>query len=116
MELALGGPITCGVPLNRWVQFADTGAMLVAQLARVIAQGVTDRNGRHPRQGAASGRWHAAGGRPGGVLAAGVWSGAVVRSLGLRVPVAALAGYHHQVANPGVTLNFPVFYAKAALC
>ncbi len=119
MEPALAGPIRCGVLLKGWLQFADPGVMVAALLAHFVARGGHLRVGSVERIETAGGRataLHLAGGERLDVrrvvLAAGAWSGQIARSLGLRVPVAALQGYHHQLPRPGVQLNRPVLYAN----
>jgi D-amino-acid dehydrogenase len=42
------------------------------------------------------------------VVAAGAWSAALVKPLGLRIPLIAERGYHMTFANPGFTLNHVV--------
>jgi D-amino-acid dehydrogenase len=42
------------------------------------------------------------------VIAAGAWSAALVRPLGLKIPLIAERGYHMTFANPGITLNHVV--------
>ncbi len=39
------------------------------------------------------------------VIAAGAWSGHLVRKLGARVPLESQRGYHVTIPDPGVTLN-----------
>ncbi|MGI9436443.1 MAG: NAD(P)/FAD-dependent oxidoreductase [Geminicoccaceae bacterium] len=39
------------------------------------------------------------------VLCAGVWSGALLRSLGFKLPLIAERGYHLEFRDPGVTVN-----------
>lgn len=119
MEPALGGPISCGVLLKGWLQFADPGAMVAALLAHFVARGGRLRLASVDRIESAGNRataLHLAGGERVAVrrvlLAAGAWSGRIARSLGLRIPVAALQGYHHQLPRPGVQLNRPVLYAN----
>lgn len=46
------------------------------------------------------------------VISAGAWSRKLLRDLGIRLPVAALQGYHHQVRDPGVILERAVVYAN----
>jgi D-amino-acid dehydrogenase len=46
------------------------------------------------------------------VLATGVWSNALLKPLGYRVPLAAKRGYHVMYARPAVDLNFPVMSAS----
>lgn len=42
------------------------------------------------------------------VLATGVWTNALLRQLGWRVPLTAKRGYHSMLAGPNVTLRHPV--------
>lgn len=46
------------------------------------------------------------------VVAAGVWSGALIAPLGVRVPLAAKRGYHTMVHNPNAELSHPVMAAS----
>lgn len=119
MEPALGGPITCGVLAQGWLQFSDPGAILSRLLALFVARGGSVVTG-DARQILLTGR-KATGLRLADgqrlpverlVLAAGAWSGRLARDLGLRIPVAALQGYHHQLPRPGARLNRPVLYAN----
>ncbi len=47
------------------------------------------------------------------VLAMGVWSGDVLRDLGLRLPLTAERGYHIECTDPGITLNNSVMDVDA---
>ena len=42
------------------------------------------------------------------VLAAGVWTKALLRQLGAEVPITPKRGYHSMLAGPSVTLRHPV--------
>lgn len=42
------------------------------------------------------------------IVAAGAWSLALVKPLGLKLPLIAERGYHMTFANPGITLNYVV--------
>jgi D-amino-acid dehydrogenase len=42
------------------------------------------------------------------VVAAGAWSNNIARQLDYKVPMLAKRGYHSQISNPGVELDFPV--------
>ena len=42
------------------------------------------------------------------VVAAGAWSNSIAEQLDFRVPMIAKRGYHSQISNPGVTLEYPV--------
>jgi D-amino-acid dehydrogenase len=46
------------------------------------------------------------------VLAAGVWSAALGRQLGLHLPIAPAKGYHVEHASDGIDLAVPVFLAE----
>ncbi len=119
MEPCLGGPIMCAVEAKGWLQFSDPSFVLTRLQQLFVARGgelLSDEvTGIETR-----GRTAVAVTLGGGVrrqvdklvLAAGAWSGALARALGLRVPVAALWGYHHQVANPSVNVTRPVLYAN----
>lgn len=119
LEPALGGPITCGVLLEGWLQFSDPG-LLRQRLARFFAdRGGTVRTGSVTRiesEGGRASAIHLADGErlPVNrlVLSAGAWSAKLARDLGVKVPLAALQGYHHHVPDPGVTLNRAVLYAN----
>jgi len=45
------------------------------------------------------------------VIAAGAWSGRLAARLGHPVPIEGERGYHVTIANPGVSLDVPVFAA-----
>ena len=45
------------------------------------------------------------------VLAAGVWSAQLLRSLGLRVPLESQRGYHLHLASPNVQIGRPIVFA-----
>ena len=47
------------------------------------------------------------------VIAAGVWSGALMKRLGLRVPIQSERGYHVLYRNPSVRLPFPLMVSAA---
>lgn len=49
------------------------------------------------------------------ILAAGVWSADLLKSLGLKMPLAAERGYHVLFANPDVTLNNSVMDVDAKI-
>ena len=42
------------------------------------------------------------------VIAAGVWSGPLMRKLGLRIPLQSERGYHVLYRNPSIRLPFPI--------
>ena len=46
------------------------------------------------------------------IIAAGVWSGELLKGLGAVVPLAAKRGYHTMVHNPNVELSHPVMAAS----
>ncbi|AYG64553.1 FAD-dependent oxidoreductase (plasmid) [Rhizobium jaguaris] len=119
VEPALSGPITCGLLLEDWLQFSDPGivrnrlaefflsrggSLLKASVSGLVAKGGTVTAIR----------------LGGGeqvevkrlVLSAGAWSGKLARDIGIRVPLAALQGYHHHLPNPAVTVNHAVLYAN----
>lgn len=49
------------------------------------------------------------------ILAAGVWSAGLLKSLGLKLPLAAERGYHVEFANPGISLNNSVMDVDAKI-
>jgi len=49
------------------------------------------------------------------ILAAGVWSADLLKSLGLKLPLAAERGYHVEFANPGISLNNSVMDVDAKI-
>lgn len=119
LEPALQGPITCAVLAKGWLQFSDPGHVLAGLRDAFAARGGALVQGSVAHVETTARRATAVT-LDGGdrlpvdrlVLAAGAWSAPLTRALGLKVPVAALWGYHHQVANPAVTVNRPVFYAN----
>lgn len=118
LEPNLSGPITCGVLLRGWLQFSDPGLVTQRLAAHFTALGgkchTAEVAGLETKGGQATGVRLADGDHLAAdilVLAAGAWSGRLARDLGLRAPVAALQGYHHQVPNPNVSVNRPVLYA-----
>lgn len=119
MEPALGGPITCGVLAKGWLQFADPGAILQGLHAVFRQRGgkiITGNAVRIETSGQRATGVHLDSGERVAaetlVVAAGAWSGKLARDLGLRIPVAALQGYHHQLPRPGAVLNRPILYAN----
>jgi D-amino-acid dehydrogenase len=119
LEPALGGPITCGVLLKGWLQFSDPGRMVQRLREAFLARGGRAVAGCVQRIETQGGKATAVLLGNGErlpvrrlVLAAGAWSGRLARDLGLRVPVAALQGYHHQLPRAGVRLNRAVLYAN----
>jgi D-amino-acid dehydrogenase len=46
------------------------------------------------------------------IVAAGVWSGAIMRRLGHRVPIEAERGYHLMLPAPNVSLRHPVVFEE----
>ena len=119
LEPTLGGPITCGVLLEGWLQFSDPGLVRKRLAEFFLAQGGTLRTGS--ATAITTERDRAVGVRLASgetvpvknlVLAAGAWSGKLARDLGLRIPVAALQGYHHHLPKPEVSVNRPVLYAN----
>lgn len=119
LEPALGGPITCGVLLEGWFQFSDPGLVRRRLAEFFVQRGGSLRTGSVEAIETDGDRATAVRLASGEslpvkrlVLSAGAWSGKLARHLGLRIPVAALQGYHHHVADPGVSLNRAVLYAN----
>lgn len=119
LEPGLGGPITCGVLLQGWLQFSEPGVIRQRLLEFFVANGGKLRVGSADRietQGGKAVAIHLASGERFAVnqvvVCAGAWSGKLSKDLGLKVPIAALQGYHHHVPNPGVKLNHAVLYAN----
>jgi D-amino-acid dehydrogenase len=50
------------------------------------------------------------------LVTAGVWSGALLRPLGYRVPIDTERGYHLMLPAPGITLTRPVVMAEGFFC
>lgn len=50
------------------------------------------------------------------VVAAGVWSGDLLRPLGYRVPIETERGYHLMLPQSGVTMSFPVIFHERHFC
>ncbi|CDX33814.1 FAD dependent oxidoreductase [Mesorhizobium sp. SOD10] len=117
LEPALAGPVSCGVLLEGWLQFSDPG-LVQQRLARfLVSRGGKLRRGSVQRIETAGNKAVAiclAGGARIPVrrlaICAGAWSGRLVSDLGIKVPIAALQGYHHHVPEPGVKLNRAVLY------
>ncbi|WFU07246.1 FAD-binding oxidoreductase (plasmid) [Rhizobium sp. CB3171] len=119
LEPALGGPIKCGVLLEEWFQFSDPGLVQQRLTQFFVAQGGQIRTGSVERieaHGNKAVAIHLGNGEKIPVqrlaLCAGAWSRKLARDLSVRVPLAALQGYHHHVPNPGVKLNRPILYAN----
>jgi len=119
MEPALGGPIRCGAIARGWLHFSDPGLILTGLQRMLVARGGQIVTGDVVRIGATDTRATALHLADGGrlpvedlVLAAGAWSGGLARDLGLRIPVAALQGYHHQLPHAGVKLNRAILYSN----
>lgn len=119
LEPALAGPITCGVLLEGWFQFSDPGLVRRRLGEFFVDCGGSLRVGSVTAietEGDKAVALRLADGESIAVrklvLAAGAWSGRLARFLGLRIPVAALQGYHHHVPEPGVSLNRAVLYAN----
>lgn len=119
LEPALAGPIRCGVLLKGWLQFSDPGLILQRLKERFQLHGGTLLTAHVTRievQGGKAVAVHFASGERLAisrlVLAAGAWSGKLARDLGMKIPVAALQGYHIQLPRPGAALNRPVLYAN----
>lgn len=49
------------------------------------------------------------------VVAAGAFSGELLRPLGIRLPLEAERGYHVQLPNPGITVPVPFIYKDKAI-
>lgn len=119
LEPSLGGPISCGVLLKGWLQFSDPGTVLSRLQAYFISRGGHIRRGMVGTirsEGGQAKSLVVEGQEPISVkrliLAAGAWSGKLARNLGVRIPLAALQGYHHQLPRPGAKLNRPVLYTN----
>ncbi|MBB4188476.1 D-amino-acid dehydrogenase [Sinorhizobium terangae] len=119
IEPALSGPITCGVLLEKWLQFSDPGIVRNKLAEFFLSRGGTLRTASVSGLVATRGHVTAIRLESGEqvsvkriVLAAGAWSGKLARDIGVRVPLAALQGYHHQLPNPNVTVNHAVLYAN----
>lgn len=119
LEPALRGPITCGALLEGWLQFGEPGLVLQRLAGYFVANGGRFRTGSAERIETRAGRAiavHLAKRERISVdrvvLCAGAWSGKLSRSLGLRIPIAALQGYHNHLPRPGVKLNRAVLYAN----
>lgn len=119
MEPALGGPIRCAALAKGWLQFSDPGQILLSLQQLLVSRGGTILSGDVVKIEVADGRAtviQLAGGEKVPVdrlvIAAGAWSGKLARDLGLRIPVAALQGYHHQLPDAGVNLNRPILYSN----
>ncbi len=119
IEPELGDRVTCGLLLKRWLHFSDPYLM-----AGRLADFFVSRGGRIRKADVAGiaveGNRASAVLLRGGdthrvdtlVLAAGAWSGALASDIGLRLPLAALQGYHFHVPNPGIQLSRAVIYAN----
>ncbi|MBP2236512.1 D-amino-acid dehydrogenase [Sinorhizobium kostiense] len=119
IEPALSGPITCGLLLEQWLQFSDPGIVRNKLAEFFLSRGGTLRTASVSGLVAKAGKVIAIRLSSGDqvsvkrvVLAAGAWSGKLARDIGVRVPLAALQGYHHQLPNPNVTVNHAVLYAN----
>ncbi|MDK4740470.1 FAD-dependent oxidoreductase [Rhizobium sp. CNPSo 3464] len=119
LEPALDGPISCGVLLEGWLQFSDPGLVQQRLTKFYVSRGGKLRTASVERietDGKKAVAVHLAGGERLQVrclaICAGAWSGKLVRHLGIKVPIAALQGYHHHLPKPGVTLNRAVLYAN----
>lgn len=119
LEPTLGGPITCGVLLEGWFQFSDPGLVRRRLSDFFVSRGGTLRIGsveaiKTERDKAVAVQLTSRETLPvkNLVISAGAWSGKLMRDLGLRIPVAALQGYHHHLPQPGVSVNRAVLYAN----
>ncbi|WP_246008509.1 NAD(P)/FAD-dependent oxidoreductase [Afifella aestuarii] len=113
-ETLLAPDITFGVTFPNHGYIRDPGryvealaAHFVASGGRIVTADVTDIVRENDR---------VTGVRAGGdmfacdacVLAAGIWSGPLARSLGMRVPMESERGYHIEIEAPDETLKGPV--------
>ncbi len=119
LEPALGGPIECAAIMGGWLQFSDPGLARDRLMQFFRKQGGSVRQGSAQRietDGSKAVAVHLESGErlpiARLVVCAGAWSGKLVKSLGLNVPVAALQGYHHHLPKPEVKLNRAVLYAN----
>jgi len=119
LEPALGGPVTCGALLEGWFRFSEPGLMRDRLAAFFVARGGSLTTGSVERILTGGGRATALQLADGNrvavkalVISAGAWSRTLLRDLGIRLPLAALQGYHHQVPEPGVSLTRAVVYAN----
>lgn len=119
VEPGLAGPITCGLMLEGWLQFAEPGTLRNRLAEIFVARGGQIRKGSATRLVSRGGRVGAVVLEDGQqiavdrlVLAAGAWSGALARDIGVKVPLAALQGYHHHIENPTANVNHAVLYAN----
>lgn len=83
--------------------FADSGGTVVKSAVRDFDLG--SGRVRAVESGAGSFACDAA------VIAAGVWSGSLMKKLGLRIPVESERGYHVLFRNPSVKPKFPIMIA-----
>ncbi|MEM7076482.1 MAG: FAD-dependent oxidoreductase [Pseudomonadota bacterium] len=115
---ALGSSIACGVVMPGHGRIGDPGRYVKdlarhaerqgARFLQAEVEGVLQTNG------------HVTGVRANGqviacdrvALTAGVWSGALAKDLGLRVPLAPESGFHLELTEPSVTLRSPVMVAE----
>ncbi|WP_429817426.1 NAD(P)/FAD-dependent oxidoreductase [Ensifer sp. B1-9] len=119
IEPALQGRITCGALLEGWLRFSEPGLVWQRLTQFFVSYGGRIRIGNADCIEVDGGR--ATGVRLADgqfvkvkqlVVCAGAWSGRLVKSLGIRIPVAALQGYHNHLPHPGIKLNNAVLYAN----
>jgi D-amino-acid dehydrogenase len=119
MEPAIGGPIGFGVLLKNWLQFANPGKLrddlmqVFKSRGGAVIAGSVNRLDLHA--GRVSGLYLEDGERKPVkevVLAAGAWCRPLLDTAGIKLPLAALHGYHAHVEDAGVTLNRAVIYAN----
>lgn len=119
IEPALSKPITCGLLLEQWLQFSDPGIVRNKLAEFFLSRGGVLRTASVSglvAKGANVTAIRLEGGEQVGVkkivLAVGAWSVKLARDIGVRVPLAALQGYHHHLPNPNVSVNHAVLYAN----
>ncbi|WFU11769.1 FAD-dependent oxidoreductase (plasmid) [Rhizobium sp. CB3090] len=119
IEPALSGPITCGLLLEDWLQFSDPGIVRNKLAEFFQTRGGFLRKGSVTNLVTQGGRVSAIRLSNGEqiavkriVLAAGAWSAKLARDLGIKVPLAALQGYHHHLPNPNVKVNHAILYSN----
>lgn len=119
VEPSLSDPITCGLMLEGWLQFSDPGIVWKALIEHFQKRGGMLRAGSAIRLVTGRGKVTAVVLSSGEqiavkqlVICAGAWSGKLARDIGVKVPLAALQGYHRHVPNPSVSVNHAILYAN----
>lgn len=119
LEPAIEGPVTCGVVMTDWFHFRDPLALSMALEADIIRRGgrILEANvtGFEHRDGQVGKIILDIGERldvKRVVLAAGAWSGPLAKTLGLRIPLAHLNGYHVHAPRPNVEVERAIYYAS----